>query len=125
MNSGNRLSKHRHDHCVSCICARELHVVSQLVWWNALQNELTGISVFAFVALKWNSKKPNSNGNNNAKNDCGQNPPASTQSLAAIVKLMSHKSCYSDEKWEVATRAFEIRSCGQIPTVPSIRVTRV
>ena len=36
---------------------------------ESLQNELTGISVFAFIALEWNSKKPNSDGNHEAKND--------------------------------------------------------
>ena len=109
MNSGYCLPKDRHDYCIGCISAWKLHVVGERVWWNTLQNELAGISVFAFVALEWNPKKSDSDGNNDAKNDYGQNPPSTTKSLAAIVNLMSHKSCYSDEKWEVATRAFEIR----------------
>ena len=74
-----------------------------------MQNELSSISVFAFVALKWNSKQPNSDGNNEAKNDYGQDPPLSAKGLAAIVNLMSRKSCYFDEKPDVATRAFKIR----------------
>jgi hypothetical protein len=80
-----------------------------------LQNELTSISVFAFVALEWNSKKSNPDGNNDAKNNRGQNPPRSAQSLGVIVNPMSHKSCYSVEKRKVATRAFEITSAPQIP----------
>ncbi len=115
MNSGYCLPKDRHDCGVGCISAWELHVVGERVWWNTLQNELTGISVFAFIALEGNSKKPNSDGNNEAKNDYGQNPPPGTQRLAALVDLMSHESCYSDEKREVATRAFEIRPSPQIP----------
>ena len=114
MNSGDGLSKDRHDHGVGRISARELHVIGQLVRWNALQNELTSISVFAFVALEWNSKKSNPNGNNDAKDNRGQNPPPNTQSLSAIVNPMSHKSCYSVEKRKVATRAFEIGPAPQI-----------
>src|SRR6266545_4629425 len=109
MDSGYCLSKDRHDCGVGCISARELHVVSECVWWNTLQNELSGISVFAFVALKRNSKESNSDGNNEAKNDHGQNPPPSAKGLAAIVNLMNHKSCYFDEKQNVATGSFEIR----------------
>jgi hypothetical protein len=117
MDSGYCLPKDRHDYCVGCISAWKLHVVGERVWWNTLQNELAGISVFAFVALEWNPKKSDSDGNNDAKNDYGQNPPSTTESLAAIVNLMSHKSCYSDEKWEVATRAFEIRPLLRSPGV--------
>jgi hypothetical protein len=117
MNSGYCLPKDRHDGGVGCISAWKLHVVGERVWRNTLQNELTGISVFAFVALERNSKKSNSDGNREAKNDYGQNPPPGTQRLAALVDLMSHESCYSDEKREVATRVFEIRASPQIPTV--------
>src|SRR5580704_15704650 len=120
MDSGYCLPKDRHDYCVGCISAWKLHVVGERVWWNTLQNELAGISVFAFVALEWNPKKSDSDGNNGAKNDYGQNPPSCMKSLAAIVNLMSHKSCYSDEKWEVATRAFEIR-----PLLRSVGVFRL
>src|SRR5437762_2756819 len=101
MNSGDGLSKDRHDHGVGSISARELHVIGELVRWNTLQNELTSISVFAFVALEWNSKKSNPDGNNDAKDNRGQNPPPNTQSLSAIVNPMSHKSCYSVEKRKV------------------------
>ena len=114
MNSDNRLSKHRHDHSVGGIGAWEFHVVGELVGWNALQNQLTSISVFAFVTLEWNSKEPNSDGNNEAKNDYRQSPPPGMQSLGAIVNLMSHNSCYSDEKRNVATRAFGIMPAPQI-----------
>ena len=74
MNSDYCLPKDRHDCGVGCISARELHVVGERVRWNTLQNELTGISVFAFVALKWNSKESNSDGNHEAQNDYRQNP---------------------------------------------------
>src|SRR5947209_13384220 len=114
MNSGDGLSKDRHDHGVGRISARELHVIGELVRWNALQNELTSISVFAFVAFEWNSKKSNPDGNNDAKDNRDQNPPPNTQSLSAIVNPMSHKSCYSIEKRKVATRAFEIVPAPQI-----------
>src|SRR6266446_9347478 len=53
MNSSDCLSEDRHDQSVSSIGSRKLHVVSQFVRVDALQHELTGISVFAFVALKW------------------------------------------------------------------------
>src|ERR1043166_5591114 len=115
MNSGDGLSKNRHDQGVSDISTRELHVIGELIRWNALQNELTSISIFAFVALEWNSKKSNPDGNNDAKNNRGQNPPRGTQSLGGIVNPMSHKSCYSVEKRKVATQAFEITSAPQIP----------
>src|SRR4029453_5353142 len=115
MNSGYCLPKERHDGGVGCISARKLHVVGQGVRRNTLQNELTGISVFAFVALERNSKKSNSDGNNEAKNDYGQNPPSGPQTVAVLVGLMSHESCYSDENREVATRVFEIRLSPQVP----------
>ena len=56
MNSGYCLPKDRHNRGVGCISAWKLHVVGERVWRNTLQNELAGISVFAFVALEWNSK---------------------------------------------------------------------
>src|SRR4029453_13954353 len=121
MNSGYCLPKDRHDSGEGCIGAWELHVVGERVWRNTLQNELTGISVFAFVALKRNSKKSNSDGNNEAKNDCGQNPPLGLQRLATLVDPMNNRRCYSDENREVATQLFEIRSSPQIPVgLPSL-----
>jgi hypothetical protein len=107
MNSDSRLSKHRHDHSVGRISAWEFHVVGELVGWNALQNQLTSISVFAFVTLEWNSKEPNPDANNEPENDYRQNPPPGMQGLGAIVNLMSHKGCYSDEKRKVATGRLE------------------
>ena len=90
MNSGDGLSKDRHDHGVGSISARELHVIGELVRWNTLQNELTGISVFAFVALKWNSKESNSNGNNEAKNASCYEPPCNRQYSFLIAPSSRH-----------------------------------
>src|SRR5690348_1951416 len=108
MDSGNRLAKQRHNHSVSRISARKLHVVGKLVGWNALQNELAGISVFAFVSFERNSKEANSDGSDQAKNDYRQGPPRGRQSFGAVIGLMSHENCYSDGKRTVATRAFQI-----------------
>jgi hypothetical protein len=110
MNSEDGLSEHRHDQSIGRISAWELHVVSELVRGNALQNELASISVFAFVALEWNSKEPNSDGNNDAEDDYRQKPPTSSQAPAVIVSPMTHKRCYSNEKREVASRSFGINA---------------
>src|SRR6266513_5091624 len=57
MNSGDCLSEDRHEQSVGGISPRELHVVSQLVWRNTLQHQLTRISVFSFIPLEWNSEE--------------------------------------------------------------------
>ena len=90
MDSGYCLPKDRHDCRVGCIGAWELHVVGERVWWNTLQNELTGISVFAFVALEWNSKKSNSYGNNEAKNTSCDEPPCNRQHSFLIATFSRH-----------------------------------
>src|SRR4030095_7717514 len=104
MNSGYCLPKDRHDGRVGRIRARKFHVVGEGVWRETLQNELTGISVFAFVALERNSKKSNSDGNNEAKNNGGQNPPSSPQRLAVLVGVMRHESRHSVDNRTAPTR---------------------
>jgi hypothetical protein len=48
------LSKDRHHHGIS---SRELHVVGEFVRRDALQHQLTSVSVFSLVALEWNSSR--------------------------------------------------------------------
>lgn len=90
MNSGYCLPKDRHDGGVGCISAWELHVVGERVWRNTLQNELTGISVFAFVALERNSKKSNSDGEYHAKDCEPENPPSDMPILLSVNGRISH-----------------------------------
>ena len=92
MNPGNCLSKHRHDDSVRGIRSRKFHIVSELVWRDALQHELAGISVFAFIALERNSKEPNSDCNDESKNDYRQNPPCKLQELSVNVSLTQTKA---------------------------------
>ena len=61
--------------------------------------------------------------NNEPENDYRQNPPPGMQGLGAIVNLMSHKGCYSDEKRKVATRAFGIMQIFGNPPARSKRRT--
>src|SRR5262249_4631749 len=90
VNSGYCLPKHRHDGGVGRISAWELHVVGKGVWGNTLQNEFTGISVFAFVALKWNSKESNSDGDNETKNNSSHQPPCDRQHSFLIAAFNHH-----------------------------------
>ena len=90
MNSGYRLSKDRHDCRVRCISPWKLHVVGELVWWNALQNQLTGISVFAFVALERNSQKPNPDCDDHGEDCEPNNPPPDMPVLLSVNGSISH-----------------------------------
>ena len=54
MDSGDGLSEDRHDHGVRGIDSGKLHIESCLVGRNALEEQLAGIRIFAFVALQWN-----------------------------------------------------------------------
>src|SRR6266545_8100629 len=57
VNTSDCLSENRHDHGISGIRSGKLHVVSQLVWGNSLQHQLTGISIFALSPFSGNPKK--------------------------------------------------------------------
>jgi len=106
MDSGYRLPKDRHDCGVGCISARELHVVGELIWWNALQNELASIGVLAFIAFERNSQKSNPDCDDEAEEDHSNNQPAKTQCSVVDVDLMRHEGCFSNEKWSLATERF-------------------
>jgi hypothetical protein len=56
---------------------------------------LTGISVFAFVALKWNAEKSNPDCEDEAKNDHGEDAPAKMQCFAVDIDLRPHERCSS------------------------------
>jgi hypothetical protein len=56
MNSGDGLAKDRHDEGINGAGFRKLHVIRKLVWRNTLQQQLTGISVFPFIAFQRNPK---------------------------------------------------------------------
>ena len=94
MDAGDCLSKDRHDRGISQISPGELHIVGKLVGRDALQNELAGISVLAFVTLEWNSKESNSNRDDKSKNDYRQSPPPKTQELAIDIEFIGHESCF-------------------------------
>ena len=102
MNRMDRLPKERHDQRVGSIRSWKFHVVGKLVRGNALQYELAGISVLAFIAFKWNSKESDPDCDHKAENDYGQSPPGKTQKLVVALNLLNHGSCYSDEKRQVA-----------------------
>jgi hypothetical protein len=86
----------------------ELQVIGQLVWRDALQHQLAGIRVFAFVALQRNAQKSNPDGNHEAENDYGEDAPAKTQHFAVQLDFMSHESCFSDWKGRLATERFPL-----------------
>lgn len=52
MNASRSLPKCCHDCCIGKVSSGQLHVVGGSVGWNPLQNELSGIGVFAFIALE-------------------------------------------------------------------------
>ena len=52
VNSGGGLTENGHDDCISGVRAGELHVVGFFVRGNALQDELAGIGVLAFIPLQ-------------------------------------------------------------------------
>src|SRR5882724_3451374 len=94
MNADDRLSEDRHDYRVSGISSRELHIVSELVQPDALQHQLTSVSIFSLVALKRNSKQTNSNGDRYAKKGRRQNPPGDAQESVMALNFVCHKCVY-------------------------------
>ncbi len=58
MNSHRSLPEHSHDQCIRYIDSRELDVVHEFVGRNALENEVAGISVLAFITFQGNGQKP-------------------------------------------------------------------
>ena len=91
MNSDDCLSEDRHDHGISGIGSGKLHVVSEFVWGDALQQELAGISVLAFVAFQRNSEQSNSDRDSKAKDDYRQSPPCDSQDFVMTVDLVDHR----------------------------------
>jgi len=91
MNSDDCLSEDRHDHGISGIGSGKLHVVSEFVWGDALQQELAGISVLAFVAFQRNSEQSNSDRDSKAKDDYCQSPPCDSQDFVMAVDLVDHR----------------------------------
>jgi protein O-mannosyl-transferase len=91
MNADDCLSKDRHDQRIGCISSRELHVVSELVRRDALQNELTGIGILAFIALQRNTKKSDANSDHHTKNDHREKNPRGFQNSVAFYGLALHQ----------------------------------
>src|SRR4029077_16930767 len=85
MDCGDSLSEEKHRNCVGDVSSRKLHAVSQLVRRNTLQQKLTGISVFSFVAFKRNSEKSNSYCSSQTENSHCEHPPGDAKSLVLIV----------------------------------------
>src|SRR5271166_1455966 len=52
MNGGGTLSQGSENHGIRGCCAGQLHAVGKLIRRNAMQHQLTGVSVFPFVALQ-------------------------------------------------------------------------
>src|SRR6266404_5861853 len=91
MNANDCLPKDRHDQRVGRIGSREFHVVSELVRRDALQHELTGIRIFAFIALQRNTKKPDANNDHKTKNDHREKNPCGFQKSVAFCSLALHR----------------------------------
>src|SRR5207245_9398485 len=91
MNPSDCLSEDRHDHSISGISSGKLHVVGKFVWGDALQHELAGISVLAFVALQRNAEESNSDRDSDATNDYPQSPPCHSHHFVMDVALVSHR----------------------------------
>ena len=68
MDAGRGLAEEGHDDGVGGVGAGQFHVVGFLVGRNALQDELSGVGVFAFVAFEGHVAQPDANGKN--KEDC-------------------------------------------------------
>src|ERR1039457_2769251 len=86
MNPDNRLSEDRHDQGVGRIGSRELHIVSQLIWRNALQHQLTRVGVFALVAFERKTEQADPDNRDHNESDRQQNPPGDAQTLKASFK---------------------------------------
>ena len=91
MNPSDCLSEDRHDHSISGISSGKLHVVGKFVWGDALQQELAGISVLAFVAFQRNSEQSNSDRDSKAKDDYRQSPPCDSQDFVMAVDPVDHR----------------------------------
>src|SRR5206468_2600984 len=91
MNTNDCLPKERHDQRIGFIGSREFHVVSELVRWDALQHELTGIRILAFIALQRNTKKPDANNDHKNKDDYREKNPCGFQNFVAFCGLALHR----------------------------------
>src|SRR6478752_6824120 len=85
MDCANGLPEKKHCNRVGDVSSRKLHAISQFVRRNTLQQKLTGISVFSFVAFKRNSEKSNSYCSSQTENSQRQHPPSDAKSLVLIV----------------------------------------
>src|ERR1041385_5249772 len=92
MNANNCLPKDRHDQGIGCISSREFHVVSELVRRDALQQELTGIRILAFIALQRNTEKPDANSDHETDDDYREKNPCCFESFVASCSLALHRS---------------------------------
>src|SRR6516162_9563435 len=104
VNPGNCLAKNRHDDCVCGRRSGKFHVKREFVRRDALQHELAGISVLAFVALKGNSQETNPDCKNETKNDYRKSPPCKSHEAIVDIGVTHHESSYLDEKRNVATQ---------------------
>src|SRR2546430_9088304 len=91
MNANDCLPKDRHDQRVGRIGSGEFHVVSELVRWDALQHELTGIRIFAFIALQRNTKEPDANRDHQTEDDHCEKNPRGFQNSVAFCCLALHR----------------------------------
>src|SRR5437879_10048175 len=91
MNTNDCLSKERHDQRISSIGSREFHVVSELVRRDALQQELSGIRIFAFIALQRNTKEPDANNDHKNKDDYREKNPCGFQNFVAFYGLALYR----------------------------------
>src|SRR6266480_1012017 len=85
MNCGDGLSEEKHRSRVCDVSSRKLHTICQFVRRNTLQEKLTAISVFSFVALERNSKKPNSDCSSQTENNRRKHPPSDANGLVLVV----------------------------------------
>ena len=95
MDSPDRLSENGHDGGISRVDAGKFHIVSQLVWGNALQHELSCVGVFALVAFKRNPEKSNPDGKRERKGEYRQNPPGPRRDAAIAFGFLTHGMCNS------------------------------
>src|SRR5579885_2029630 len=102
MNCDYGLPKERHDECVRAISAWKFHVIGEFIGGNALQHQLSGVSVFAFVALEWNSQEPQSYHHHESANDNSERPPDERRAIRVDIGRRAHKGSYFDQKRQVA-----------------------
>src|ERR1700690_3937186 len=78
MNSRSRLPENRHAERIGKIRPGQFHVVSQFVWRDALQNQLSGIGIFTLIAFQRDIEQAHAYETDEEKNNQNDEPRPET-----------------------------------------------